>query len=270
MSFLRMLSLLFFVIATLTWDIHAMAGEKKPLSLEDLTFLIKNEVVEKRIASLVRERGIDFFPTDEDISNLKRLGLTQKSLKIIREKGEANRAGLIVNSVPQSAKIFIDGKQRGITPAIISHLAPGKIEVKIGGVEGYEDQVILQDLGPGEKGSLIVRLEPKNEQAPAPVTASVSSVAPSPEEPPPPQAEPVKPQTREPLAKGTLFINTEPPGAKIYIDGQYKALTPAQVHAETGGHTLVLLKENYSFYQESVVIDEDMKIIDVRLRLSPK
>ena len=52
-----------------------------------------------------------------------------------------------------------------------------------------------------------------------------------------------------------INISSEPIGASIYIDGEYKGATPFQSTLPVGEHTIILKKEGYRDYETNILID---------------
>ncbi len=65
---------------------------------------------------------------------------------------------------------------------------------------------------------------------------------------------------------GTLEISSNPPRARIYIDGEYKGMTPMTVKLVSGHHSVKITKEKYQNYTTEVMLDPgEAKIITVKL-----
>jgi len=57
---------------------------------------------------------------------------------------------------------------------------------------------------------------------------------------------------------GTLRVETEPPGAELYVDGRLESTTPAMVSSlRCGEHTLQLLKRGFQPVEKTIVITKD-------------
>jgi hypothetical protein len=74
--------------------------------------------------------------------------------------------------------------------------------------------------------------------------------------------------TEAPKDSGIISITTDPPGAKIFMDGEFRGLTPAEVSLMIGTHQLFLQLELYKPYQESVSIEKG-QTKTMNIRLSP-
>ncbi len=53
---------------------------------------------------------------------------------------------------------------------------------------------------------------------------------------------------------GTLEVTSDPPGAKVYVDGDYKGETPLMLELSPGTYTVKLTKEDYEEYTKTVTI----------------
>jgi len=95
-----------------------------------------------------------------------------------------------------------------------------------------------------------------------------------PQTPPPsaPSSPPPQPQASTESARdeqGIINIATDPPGAKIFIDGEFKGQTPAEVSLTTGTYQLFLQRQLYEPYKESVNIEKG-QTKTLNIRLSPE
>jgi hypothetical protein len=65
---------------------------------------------------------------------------------------------------------------------------------------------------------------------------------------------------------GIISITSDPPGAKIFIDGEFKGQTPAEISLSTGTYQLFLQHQLFEPYKDSVVLEKDQtKILNIRL-----
>jgi len=76
-------------------------------------------------------------------------------------------------------------------------------------------------------------------------------------------------QKEEPNDFGIISIASEPPGAKIFIDGEYKGQTPAEISLTTGTHQLFLQRQLYEPYKDSVTIEKG-QTKTLNIKLSPE
>ena len=130
---------------------------------------------------------------------------------IIVKEGE-----LEVRSEPSGAKVYIDGKEAGETPTVLSNIRVGGHVVRIGkeGHEPYEEQV---KVGEGERKKVSVSLK---------------------------------------KIVGALLVNTDPPGATIFIDGKPVGVSPYEgKDLPSGTHQIKVIKEDYETWEREVVVE---------------
>jgi hypothetical protein len=83
---------------------------------------------------------------------------------------------LVLNTVPDSADVWLDGVFQGKTPLVLENLAPGDCRLKIG-LSGYEAQELIVSVKPGDEGSTrIIQLAPA-EQSSAASTATQAATS---------------------------------------------------------------------------------------------
>jgi len=76
-------------------------------------------------------------------------------------------------------------------------------------------------------------------------------------------------QNEEPKDYGIISITSEPPGAKIFIDGVYKGQTPAEISLSTGTYQLFLQHQLFEPYKDSVMVEKG-QTKTLNIRLSPE
>jgi hypothetical protein len=196
---------------------------------------------------------------------------------------------LEVRSEPLGAKVYLDGKEFGESPLLLSDVSSGRHLIRVV-KEGYEAYEILENIGGDRKkvmahlkkvvteGELIIRTEPSG----ATVTLNGRSVGKSPYEGKNlspglyriritkegcenwEKAEIVDAGKRvEVLAQltqlkpkeGDLEVRSEPGGGKVYLDGKYMGETPLLVpRIRPGRYSILLLKEGYHPFEERVEV----------------
>ncbi|MGQ9632169.1 MAG: PEGA domain-containing protein [bacterium] len=93
---------------------------------------------------------------------------------------------------------------------------------------------------------------------------SVVSEVKAPPEKPAPKPAPEAP----PVAKGSLSVESEPPGADVYLDGKIMGKTPIAIaNLDAKGYNLVIRKSGYRDYVESVEVRGD-SVTSIRATLS--
>lgn len=232
---------------------------------------MKNGVSNKRIAILINKHCINFDLSDEYISNLRELGANNDVITTLRNtciKKNIDAGSIYVNSFPMDAEITINGLYRGNTPRRLDDVLPGKVDVRIGKVQGYEDFFKTVEVKPHETVTVEVTLKKISDYPDSPkypiekmdsdekLEASTEIVA--------------KSTDKNELKKnGYIKIESEPSGAKVYVDGNYKELTPVAIMLLKGKHSLVLIKENYDVSFITLEIKEGINL-PLMERLRPK
>jgi hypothetical protein len=77
------------------------------------------------------------------------------------------------------------------------------------------------------------------------------------------------PLKEAPKDSGIISITSEPPGAKIFIDGEFKGQTPAEISLTTGTYQLFLEHQLYEPYKDSVMLEKG-QTKTLNIRLSPE
>jgi serine/threonine-protein kinase len=169
-------------------------------------------------------------------SELKTQNSEPKTLKseIINLKSPAPDGHLLVRSRPAGAKVSVDGKAYGVTPAAIRDLARGAHRVTIthDGYAAQERRFVITASRPAQ--SMTVALA--RERAAAPSRAQA-------------QAAPASRFT------GALSVDSRPSGAKVFVDGKLVGTTPmALPSVAAGSHAVRLEHDGYRRWSSSVRI----------------
>ncbi len=162
------------------------------------------------------------------IAKFKITHLSEKSsMAQIEEKSGEVRAGYLVEitfkegglevrSEPPGAKVYVDGKEVGETPADLSNIRVGGHVVRIG-KEGYEPYEEKLKVGEGERKKVSISLK---------------------------------------KTVGALLVNTDPPGATIHIDGNPVGVSPYEGKAlPSGTHRVKVTKEDYEPWERDVAVE---------------
>ncbi len=122
---------------------------------------------------------------------------------------------LSVESSPDGAKVYVDGSYRGRTPLAIG-LRAGlhEVELRLDGYEPYRARVQI-------RAGQTTRLSPR-----------LVRVA----------------------RNGSLFVDSSPQGAQVYVDGELSGRTPVQLVLGEGVHDVELRLEGYEPYRARVQI----------------
>jgi hypothetical protein len=132
-------------------------------------------------------------------------------VEIVFKEGE-----LELRSDPPGAKVYVDGKEKGETPSVLSNVRLGGHVIRIA-KEGY---------GPYEENVKVAEGERKK------VTASLKKTT------------------------GALLVNTDPPGATIFIDGKPVGVSPYEgKDLFSGTHRIRVVKEDYETWERDVVVE---------------
>lgn len=131
---------------------------------------------------------------------------------------------VLLTSKPAGGAIFLNGIQVGITPKKLTELTPGMEYVLVVRAEGYRDWVRKIRVSNGENSELNAQLE----------------------------------QSRGRL--GSLYMESDPPGAMVFIDGKNTNLkTPCVIDRLAAGRQLSvkLQKENFEVAEANVEVSPD-------------
>lgn len=136
-----------------------------------------------------------------------------------------------VSSIPSGAKLVFDNVNKGTTPVTVQNVLAGSHTISLT-KDGYFEYDADIAVSGGKTTTLSVPL--------VPIT---------------------------PPANGTLFVNSTPPGAKVFIDEIFAGTTPATFKNITPvDHVVTLSIPGYDNYTETVWITSDATtIIDVDL-----
>ncbi len=130
---------------------------------------------------------------------------------------------LKVTTEPDGASVFVNGEKRGVTPLDLETLALGPYQIRIA-QDGFEEEELQAELTPeSPMATLDVALRPV------------------------PKAEPTKPQP------AYFRIRSEPPGAKVAIDGKDVGSTPLnRARVAPGSRVVRIEQEGYLPWEDSV------------------
>ena len=159
----------------------------------------------------------------------------------------ATAGRIVVRSIPTRAAVTINGRWQGRTPLIVEKLPFGKYSVRVvqPGYTVAREEFALSIDDPAR--TLSVRLEPQPSQrastdsarrpsvnsAPAPTTGSTRARGPIRPEP----AARTSPET----FTGSIFVDSRPRGARVFVDGRAVGTTPLSVpDVPIGSHVVRL------------------------------
>ena len=138
---------------------------------------------------------------------------------------------LLIRSTPAGARVTVDGKDHGVTPATIRDLPRGAHRVKIAhdGYTSEERRVTITTAQPAQ--SLMVALG----RAAAPARGAQT------------------PPTPAGRYAGALAVDSRPAGAKVFVDGKLVGTTPIAIPSvAAGSHVVRLEHDGYRRWSSSV------------------
>jgi hypothetical protein len=122
---------------------------------------------------------------------------------------------IAISSEPADASVVIGGEYRGKTPLTVGSLDPGTYDVAISKF-GYAPYAGTVTIGAGEE---------------AVITANL------------------------PAQRGTLVVNTTPPGANVSVDGTPAGISPVTLeNVMPGNHTVAVAREGYVAEEQQVTV----------------
>lgn len=124
---------------------------------------------------------------------------------------------LVVTTTPAGVNVIVDGQERGVTPLTLE-LAPGSHELKLA-ADGAEPRIIPFTV---TAGNTVAQ------------TLEFAKAAPT---------------------SGQLTIRTDPPGARVTIDGVAVGTAPMNIESLTPGHHSVVLASDVSTVTQDVTIE---------------
>jgi len=117
---------------------------------------------------------------------------------------------IAVTSYPPGAAVFIDGRQRGTAPIIVPDVLTGNHEITLS-LKGYDEWYQTVSVGSGQMAAINAELDATKE------------------------------------ITGSLAVITDPVGAEIYIDGNFKGVSPVTITGiSTGTHAVLLTLQEYA------------------------
>jgi hypothetical protein len=141
---------------------------------------------------------------------------------------------LLVRSTPAGARVFVDDRERGQTPATIMELARGTHRIRLVR-EGYvveERRIAITTAQP----SPAITIELKRSSAPA---AARPAASPAP--------------ATAGASVGALTVDSRPAGASVFLDGQPVGITPLSLpQVAEGEHAIRLERDGYRRWSSSI------------------
>jgi hypothetical protein len=151
-----------------------------------------------------------------------------------------------VNSTPAKAGVTVNGKWRGRTPITLTGLKFGSYVVRV--VEpGYAVEREQFSLSSGSASRTVdVALKRKPEPKRAPVSAPATAK-------PSPQAH--APSTPTATTTGTIYIDSRPQGARVFVDNKDAGVTPLTLNGQAAGsHDIRLELADHAPRSEKITV----------------
>lgn len=157
---------------------------------------------------------------------------------------------LQVRSTPAGARVTLDGRNAGVTPATLTNLSEGAHIVRVSR-DGYvtaERRVRIRAAQTSQ--SIDVTLAAVRAARPPAAAAS------KPVETPPPAAAPTPAAgTRPAGGQGALVVDSRPAGARVFVDGRQVGVTPLQLDSvDAGSHAVRLELEGFGPWATTVQV----------------
>ena len=147
-------------------------------------------------------------------------------------KSPAAEGRLLVRSSPAGARVSVDGRDHGVTPAAIRDLARGAHRVKITR-DGY---------APEQRRVVITASRPAQS-----ITVPLARPRPA-----PPRAQPAASAAR---FVGALAVDSRPAGARVFMDGTLVGTTPmALPSVPAGSHAIRIEHDGYRRWSSAVQV----------------
>jgi hypothetical protein len=129
---------------------------------------------------------------------------------------------LEVKSEPSGAKVYMDGKEAGETPVVLSDIKMGRHLIRVA-KEGYEAYEVLEQIGAGRK-KVIAHL-------------------------------------KKTVREGELVVLTEPSGAAVYLNGRQVGTSPYDGKGlSSGKYTVRVTKEGYETWEKAEILEAGKKV----------
>jgi PEGA domain len=142
-----------------------------------------------------------------------------------RAAAEPESGSVVITSDPSGSPVSVDGVSRGTTPFSVA-LRPGLHEIAVGvGAQLHSQSVNVIN---GGEASIFFELPRETESAAVPIAAAV----------------------------GGLQVTTEPPGAKVLIDGEARGVAPLTVSDLTAGEHAVVVQGTGEPVSRTVTVQE--------------
>jgi hypothetical protein len=138
---------------------------------------------------------------------------------------------ITISSVPTGANLYIDNSYKGLTPLSLSDISNGNRTILLKS-DGYQDWSKIVFVN-GDSQTVSATLLSVN------TTTAVTTAT-----------------TTSPVVNGTLYVQSSPSGASIYVDSTtYLGKTPMTLYTITpGSHTIHLLLSGYNDWSDTITV----------------
>jgi PKD repeat protein len=142
----------------------------------------------------------------------------RKSLPESTIPPSASSGSIAITSSPAGAMVFVDGIHRGTTPVILSEIPTGNHRVTLS-FKGYDDWNHTVSVGSGQMAAINAELDAIKE------------------------------------ITGSLAVITDPSGAEVFIDGNFKGVSPVTIQGlSTGMHSVLLTMQEYADNSSAITV----------------
>jgi len=137
---------------------------------------------------------------------------------------------LLVRTDPPGASVSIDGEDRGLTPLSLSEIPSGSYRIEIS-VAGYTTEQRTIEISPEETVAAIsIDLDPLSD------TDAVL------------------------VAHGTVFVDSRPTGASVFLDGESVGVTPLIVQEViVGSHEVRIVGDGYRSWLSTIQVEDGQR-----------
>ena len=130
----------------------------------------------------------------------------------------ASSGSIAITSSPTGAMVVVDGTHRGTTPIILPEIPTGNHHVILS-FKGYDDWNHTISVGSGQMTAINAELD---------VTKEIT---------------------------GSLAVITDPSGAEVYIDGNFKGVSPVTIQGLSAGmHTVLLTMQEFTDNSTTITV----------------
>jgi len=165
------------------------------------------------------------------ITEIDGSGYAIESSKYVKMAAYKPSVGTIaLSSVPTGANIYIDNSYKGLTPLSVSGVSNGNRTILLKS-DGYHDWTKIVFVN-GDSQTVSATLITVN------VTTAVTTAT-----------------TTAPKVNGTLYVQSNPSGASIYVDSTYYGKTTTTLYNITpGSHAIHLILSGYNDWSDTIMV----------------